>query len=109
VSPDSQRPNRYAPARFSLLPPLCQASIVRAVVVVILRIDLPHRLLARALFVGVRDQAGQTRDEEDGVAELVGEAEVGRDRRDGTVDVDRQRSIESLTVRVERAFGGANQ
>ena len=34
--------------------------LARAVVIVIFRIDLAHRRLARPLFVRVRDQSGQT-------------------------------------------------
>ena len=89
-----QELRRHDPDRAPLFPPFRQAALPGAVVVVVLRIDLPHRRLARALFVRVRDQAGQPRDQEDRVAELVGEPEIGADRRDRAVDVDRQRPAE---------------
>src|SRR5690349_12738831 len=88
---------------------LWQASLSGAVVVVVLRIDLPHRRLARPLLVRVRNQAGQARNEKDGVPELVRKTQIGADRRDRAVDIDRQRSSELLLLRVERSFARANQ
>ena len=99
---ESRRHRRSLRSSFKaggLLPSFRQAPLLRAVVVVVLGIDLAHRLLARALFVRVRDQARQPRDQEDRVAKVVGEAEVGADRGDGAVDVDRQRAPEVLLAR----------
>jgi hypothetical protein len=45
---------------------------------VVLRIELPHRRVPRPLLVRVRDEARQTRDQKDRVAELVRETEIGR-------------------------------
>src|SRR6185503_7987689 len=74
----------------------------------ILRIDLPHRLVAGALFVRVRDQSGQTRYEENRVAELIREAEVGADCRDRTVDVDRQMPADLALSLEQRALDRPN-
>ena len=55
------------------------------------------------------DQARQAGYQEHGVAELVGEPEVGADGRDGTVHVDRQRAVEPILPRLDRPLGGAKQ
>src|ERR1700730_12011507 len=86
-----EQPKRIGDLVSWLFAPLGQPALPRAVVVVVLRIDLPHRRLARALFVRVRDEPRQPGDEEDRVAQLVGEAEIGADGRDRAVDVHRQR------------------
>src|SRR5581483_11405066 len=75
-----------------------ESTFSRAIVVVILRIDLPHRNLPRPLFVRMGDQAGKPRDQENGVAELVREPEVGADRRDRAVDVHRHGTPERLVI-----------
>src|SRR6185295_6736665 len=66
----------------ALFPPFGQAPLTRPVVGVIGGIDLAHRRLPRPLLVRVRDQAWQPRDQEDRIAQLVREPEVGADRRD---------------------------
>jgi hypothetical protein len=55
VSPHVEPLNRL---RSLLFPPFRQAPIARAVVIVILRIDLAHRGLPRAFLVCVGDEAG---------------------------------------------------
>ncbi len=57
----------------------------------------------------VRDEPGQARDQEDRVAEVVREAEIGRDRGDRAVDVDRQWLAEDRRLRAEHAFDDAKQ
>ena len=52
---------------------------------------------------------GQPRDQEHGVAQLVREAEVGGDRGDGAVHVDRQRLPEFGGARVEDVLDRPNQ
>ena len=54
--------------------------------------DLAHRLVAAPLLVGVRDEAREPRDQEDGVAQLVAEPEVGGDGGDRTVHVRGQQA-----------------
>src|SRR5262249_60124127 len=74
-----------------LFPSFRHAPLTRAVVVVILGIDLAHRRLPGPLLVRVRDEARQAGDEEDRIAELVREPEVGGDCRNRAVDVHRPR------------------
>jgi len=59
--------------------------------------------------VRVRDQPRQPRNQENRVPELVGEAQIGADRRDRAVDIDRQRPPERVMPRVEGTLGGAKQ
>src|SRR5262245_52873870 len=70
-----------------------EAAIASADVIVILGVDLSHGRLLRPLFVGMRDQARQPRDEKDRVAQLVGKPQVGADRGDRAVDVHGQQPI----------------
>src|SRR5581483_3640655 len=93
----------------ALFASLREPALARAIVSMILRIDLPHRVLAAALFVRVRDEPRQPRDEEDRVAEFVCKSEVGGDRGDRTVDVDRQRPPERLFAPRDRPLGCAQQ
>src|SRR5262245_34501194 len=81
----------------------------RAVVIVVLGVDLAHRRLARSLLVGMRDEPREPRDEKDRVAELVRKSKIRADGRNGAVDVDRQGPVEAIFELVERALGLANQ
>src|SRR4029077_4045053 len=92
-----------------VFPSFWQAPLLGAVVLVVLGIDLPHRRLLRALFMRVRNQPGQTRYQKNRIAQLVREPQVGADRRDGAVDVDRQRTVEPLLVPFEGPFADADE
>src|SRR3954465_3898100 len=78
-------PHRWSAALFG------KATLARAVVHVFFRIDLPHRMLTRALFLCLRRNARHARDDEQGVGDLRRNADVAADRRDRAVDVDRYR------------------
>src|SRR6185295_4199545 len=92
----------------SLLPCLWQPARLRPVVVVVLRINLPHGRLTRPLFVRVRDETREPGDQEDRVPQLVLEAEIRADGRDRAVDVDGQVLSEFLLPRIQRLFRGAD-
>ena len=99
---------RAVAMREALLARFGEPPFTRAVVAVIGWIDLPHRLLAGPFLVGVCDEARQPRDQEHGVAEIVGKAQIGTNRGNGTVDIDRQRAELVLTA-FENVFGRAQQ
>src|SRR5204863_9862263 len=60
-------------------------------------------------FMRVRDESWQSGNQKDGVPKLVCEPEVGANRRDGAVDVDRQRPVEPGFPRLDCPLGGAKQ
>src|SRR5260221_13589063 len=79
------------------LPPSALSSLIRdstltrAVVDVVLGIDLPHRMFALAFFLRLRGDARDARDDEQRVRDLHRDADVAADGGDGTVDVHGQR------------------
>src|SRR6187455_1469929 len=74
-----------------LAPLVGKPALAGAVVDVILGIDLAHRMLALALFLRLRGDAGDARDDEQRVGDFSRDADVAADSRDRAVDVHRPR------------------
>ena len=83
-----------------------QLPVVGAVVGVVDRVDTPHRRHRPQLLVGVRQDPGEARGDEHGVAEVAGEADLAEDRRHGAVDVDRHRPADRPGQRRLDGLGG---
>lgn len=90
-----------------LLATLGQSALRGAVVGVLRGVDDAHRGFAALLLEDVGGEARHAGDDQQRIGDFRCEAQVAADRRDGAVDVDRQRAVLQRRVVHERVVDGA--